>query len=327
MPLDPKIAEHIASAAVDTQPATHRTPEPEARRASALKFEEKFWERQVVQEPAVDTSDHLISVPGYPDLILRVYRPRGVNTALPGYLVFFGGAFRQGGLHHPITDWMYRARAAEAGIAVVAADYALAPEHRYPTQIEQGLAALAWMAAHGAQHGIDPDRLAIGGQSSGGNIAAAVTLRNRDADAEAVQLQFQLLEVPVLDLSTAHMDFSLLAELGIPLDPILAENRSIADDYLGETDAADPGVSPLNQASLAGLPPSYLMLAEYDVLRGDGEAYYTRLRADGVPASATVALGQTHDSAGDLNGLLAARHWHDSVVAVLRTLHRPHPTA
>ena len=93
---------------------------------------------------------------------------------------FFGGAFRIGGIDYPTTDAAFRRRAVDAGVAIVAVDYALAPEHRYPAQVEQAHAALVWLFEHAEELGVDAGRIGVAGMSAGGGIAAAVTLMNRD---------------------------------------------------------------------------------------------------------------------------------------------------
>ncbi|WP_022883084.1 alpha/beta hydrolase [Gryllotalpicola ginsengisoli] len=320
MPLDPAVAARLARFRAAAQTPAPPPSSPQERRARALAAETAAWRALGVEARDVDVVDVVVPVPhpAAPDVRVRLYRPPGRTDALPGVLQFFGGAFRQGGLHQPVADWQYRERAAEGGVVVIGVDYALAPEHRYPAAVEQGVAVLEWAREHGAEHGIDPERLALGGQSSGGNLAACTALRNRDR--AGVPVAFQLLEVPVLDLTTGHMSFELLDEVGIPRAFVEADHASIRDDYFGPGNPPDPDASPLLARSLAGLPPTYLMLAEYDVLRGDGEAFHARLRAEGVPSSATVALGQTHESMGDPTQL-ASRHWQATVVALLRTLH------
>lgn len=311
MPIDPVILARVAAVAPTAPPA-----DPAERRALALAGEQRFWAEHGLATPDVDVVDVAVPVPDGPDVSVRIYRPHGATDPLPSVVTFFGGAFRQGGLQHPVTDWLHRIRAAEAGVAVLGIDYALAPERPFPAARDQGVAVLEWVAAHGAAHGLDPARIAVGGQSSGGNLAACVALHVRGR----MPIAFQLLEVPVLDLTAAHMSFEVLAEVGLPEAPVRADHDDIRSTYLGEHDGADPEASPLLEPDLRGVAPAYLLLAEYDVLRGDGEAYHARLREAGVPSSATVALGQTHDSAGDPS-LLASRHWQYTVVAILRGLH------
>ena len=279
--------------------------------------------------PDVRTAEHQVPVPGYPAVRVRIYYPELANEGsgsenpaapVPAAVAFFGGAFRIGGIDYPTTDAGYRRRALDAGVAIIAVDYALAPEHRYPTQVEQGHAALLWTREHADELGIDSDRLAVLGTSAGGAIAAAVTLMNRDRTG--VPIRLQVLEVPVTDLTGRHLDLAATRALRVPTFIALRELRSIAKTYLPDRrDARRAYASPLRAASHEGLPPAVVLTAEYDPLRGDGDAYVAALRAAGVDASAVRYLGVTHDTPIFLGVLPAARRWHDDVVTALQRLH------
>ena len=139
--------------------------------------------RATVGTPAPDvrTVEHHVEVPGHPAVRVRIYYPAVVGDApVPAVLAFFGGAFRIGGIDYPTTDAAYRRRTVDAHVAIVAVDYALAPEHRYPVQVEQGYAALVWLFERADELGVDPSRIGVLGISAGGNLAAAVALMNRD---------------------------------------------------------------------------------------------------------------------------------------------------
>lgn len=287
-----------------------RGAEADARRAALLGL----------QVPDVDLTTLTVPVDGHPDVTVRIHRPPDVGGPLPGILSFFGGAFRQGSNDFATNRWMHARRALDAGVAVIAVDYALAPEHRFPCPIEQGLAALGHLVAHGPELGVDPAALAVGGQSSGAAIAACVAQRNLDGPHHPLALQ--LLEVPGLDLTGGHADRAVLREQRIPGFLLRREVRGIGRDYLPRgVSAADPAVSPLLREDLRGLPRTVILAAEHDPLRGDAAAYHRRLREAGVPSSATIALGQTHDSAVLVGLLESADHWHRAVVGALRSLH------
>jgi acetyl esterase len=290
------------------------------KRRAALAWDRKELETVGTPGPDVRITEHRVAVDGYPDCRVRIYHPDGDQSVpVPAALAFFGGAFRIGGIDYPTTDAAYRRRAADAGVAIIAVDYALAPEHPYPTQIEQGYAALGWAVAHAAELGIDPDRIAVAGTSAGANIAAAVTLCNRDRARHPVRLQ--VLETPVVDLTGRHLDLRATRALGIPRLIALRELRSVARTYLPDARrASEPYASPLLAASLADLPPAVIFTAEYDPLRGDGEAYAAALRRAGVDASAVRYLGVIHDTPIFTGVLPAARRWHDDVVTALRGL-------
>ena len=313
-------------------------PTPRERRAkhrrAALAWDRT--EQRTVSTPGLDvaTSEHLVPVPGYPDVRVRIYHPEpcalpelsaaGARPPaaglVPACLTFYGGAFRIGGIDYPTTDAANRRRAAASGVALVAVDYALAPEHRYPAQVEQAAAALDWVFREGAGHGLDPSRVAVAGTSAGGNLAAALTLVNRDRARHPLRLQ--ILEVPVVDLTGRQIDFAATRALGIPSVIALRELWSVRRTYLGRASLArEPYASPLRAASHADLPPALILTAEYDPLRREGAAYAAALRAAGVEASAVRYLGVTHDIPIFTGALAAARRWEAEVVGALRTLH------
>lgn len=327
--------------------ASAKTPMTrERKRRAALAWDRKELKEVGTQGPRLRTVEHTVPVEGYPDVRVRVYYPdvttgrgRGDDTphrsgagaapahsdgaatpAVPACVSFFGGAFRIGGIDYPTTDAAHRRRTHASGVAMVAVDYALAPEHRYPTQVEQGYAALVWVFEHAAQLGLDPERIGILGTSAGGCIAAAVTLVNRDRARLPIRLQ--VLEVPVTDLTGRHVDMRVPWSIGIPSPFAWAEMRSIARTYIPHPAVArEPYASPLLAESHAGLPPAVILTAEYDPLRGDGAAYAAALRESGAEASAVRYLGVTHDVPMFTGVLDAARRWEADIVSALRRLH------
>ncbi|RWZ52040.1 alpha/beta hydrolase [Labedella phragmitis] len=320
----------------DTPPARKRAapkkkPTRAAHRKAAIAWDRK--ELAAVGRPGPDVRivEHTVPVPRYPDVRVRIYYPELADAEpdfepdeeralVPATLAFYGGGFRIGGIDYPTTDAGFRLRAVDAGVAVVAVDYALAPEHRFPTAVEQGHAALDWLVREAAGLGIDPDRLAISGISAGGNIAAAVTLLNRDRGD--LPLRLQLLEVPVVDLTGRHIDLGPVRAMGVPTFLAVRELRSVARTYLRDPgEARNPLASPLLAESHAGLPPAHILTAEYDALRGEGAAYGAALRAAGVEATVVRYLGMTHDTPVFLGAVPAAMRWHRDVVSALRTLH------
>lgn len=312
--------------AVSTSSGPPLGPRAQARarkRKAALAWDRTELRTVGLPGPDVRTTEHRVEVPGRPSVRVRVYHPGPVGAApVPGVLALFGGAFRIGGLDYPTTDASFRRRAVDANVAIAAVDYALAPEHQYPVQVEQTFAALEWLLSHAGELGVDRERIGVLGTSAGANIAAAVVLMNRDRGGPPLALQ--VLEVPVVDLTGAHLDLSATRSLGIPRFIAVRELRSVARTYLPSSRAArEPYASPLRAASHEGLPPTVIMTAEYDPLRGDGDAYGAALRAAGVEASVVRYQGVTHDTPIFLAALPAARRWHDDVVSALRRLHAP----
>jgi acetyl esterase len=145
-------------------------PGPHARARAKHRRAALAWDRTELRTvgtpgPGIRTTEHEVDVPGYPAVRVRIYHP-DADGPVPGVLAFFGGAFRIGGIDYPTTDAAFRRRAADAGVAMVAVDYALAPEHRYPTQVEQAHAALEWLFDNADALGVDAGRIAVAGCST-----------------------------------------------------------------------------------------------------------------------------------------------------------------
>lgn len=312
--------------AVERRRAGLRRPvpgDPVARRQHALEQDRAVSALRPGPRPEVATLDVDLPVPGHPSTRLRVYWPspeRPSGPPAPALVYFYGGGFTIGGIDWPGWDATYRRRASESGVVVVAGEYGLAPEVRFPTQPEQCWSILEWTFAHAEELGVDPARVAVGGASSGGNLAAAATLMNRDRHDRPLRLQ--VLECPSLDLTMGHVDFDGMTE-AIPSAILREEGSRLLADYLGpDPDAArDPYASPLLAPSLAGLPPAVVYTSEADPLRGDGEAWVTALAAAGVPAVGVRYVGQTHTSGGFSHEVPAADHLHADLIRVLRSLH------
>ncbi|THG30222.1 alpha/beta hydrolase [Naasia lichenicola] len=272
------------------------------------------------------TEEHVLPVPGHPDARLRVYWPTDVRAeavadgGLPVLVYFFGGGFEIAGIDWVWWDASFRERARDAGIILVAGEYSHAPEVTFPAQPEQCWSVFEWAATHARELGGDPNRMAIGGGSSGANLATATALMNRDRANRPVRLQ--ILEVPLLDLTTRHLDLDGV-EPGIPKPLFRHLAGIIVRQYVGRSRKRrrDPYASPLLAKSLKGMPPTVIWTAELDALRGDGEAYARALSEAGVPVSCVRMIGQNHGSGGFRHHVPAADHLHRDIVATLRTLH------
>lgn len=215
----------------------------------------------------------------------RLYRPEGAgDNALPLLVYFHGGGWVLGGLHS--ADSVCRFLARHANIAVLSVDYRLAPEHPFPAGVNDAIAAFDYSVIYADELRIDPDSIGVGGESAGGNLAAVVALQTeieRRGQPDRAVPSFQLLFMPVTDLSTKHPSYSLFSE-GFFLTE--AQMNWYKEHYLGDpVDAFDPRVSPLLAADLAGVAPAYVVTAGFDVLRDEGEAYAGRLKDAGVPVA------------------------------------------
>jgi acetyl esterase len=222
------------------------------------------------------------------EIPVRLYTPEAAPTPGPLLVYFHGGGWVQGSVQ--THDASCRLLAHLSGVRIMSVDYRLAPEHPYPAAVEDALAAYAWAADHADRLGADPRRLAVGGDSAGGNLAGVVALAARD-DERLPDVAFQLLLYPVTDVTTktgSYARFSsgyLLTESG--MDWYISK-------YLPDpARRAEPQASPLHAPQLAGLPPAYVATCIPDVLRDEGEAYAARLREAGV-AVATQRHDQIH---------------------------------
>ena len=228
------------------------------------------------------------SIPGPAGAIpVRVYTPEG-ERPFPVLVYFHGGGFVLCDLD--THDRTCRSLANAAGAVVVSVDYRLAPEHRFPAAPEDCYAATQWVARSGTELGADPARIAVGGDSAGGNLAAAVALMARDRGGPA--LRFQLLIYPVTDFDFGTASYRENAE-GYFLTTDMMKwfwSQYLADPAAG----AHAYASPLRASELAGVPSALCITAEYDPLRDEGEAYARRLREAGVAAALSRYDGMFH---------------------------------
>jgi acetyl esterase len=245
---------------------------------------------------------------------LRLYRPAAAPALGAPVLVYaHGGGWVFGSLDS--HDGLCRHLAVRSGCVVVAVDYRLAPEHRFPAAFDDTLAATQWVAAQEEALGINPARLAVGGDSAGGTLMAAVCLHARDHGGP--RIAFQLLLYPTTDLA---MDTPSHRRFGEGHVLTTAAMRWFSELYLrGPEDAADWRAAPLRAASLAGLPPAFVLTASHDPLRDEGEAHARRLVEEaGVPVTLWRVAGQLHGFLPMGRLLRAAGPALDQLAAALR---------
>jgi acetyl esterase len=227
-------------------------------------------------------------VPGPAGTIpVRVYTPAG-QAPFPVLVYFHGGGWVIGSVE--TYDVLCRALTNAAGCIVVSVDYRLAPEHKFPAAAEDAYAAAKWVATNAAAVAGDAARIAIGGDSAGGNLAAVVALMARDRGAPS--LVHQLLVYPVTDAACATVSYRENAD-GYLLTK--AAMHWFWDHYTrSDTDRNQVYASPLRAPTVRGLPPALVITAEFDPLRDEGEAYAARLREAGVPVTVTRYEGMIH---------------------------------
>lgn len=283
----PRTAESLPAlrAALDTAP---RPPGPAVRRCEDLR------------------------IPGPAGQVpVRLYIPNE-KAPLPVLVTFHGGGWVLGSINS--HDAIARRLANAARCAVVSVEYRLAPEAKFPAPLEDCYAAVSWVARNGRSLGIDSTRLAVGGDSSGGNLAAAVVLMARDRGGPPIV--FQLLVYPALDC-----DFETESYRKNATGYLLTRETMIANWCLylrSEADALDPYAAPLRAKDLRGLPPALVITAEYDPLRDEGEAYARRLQAAGVDARYIRYDGMIHAFFSYPDQLEAARDAHEQAARALR---------
>ncbi|MEU1301621.1 alpha/beta hydrolase [Streptomyces shenzhenensis] len=242
-----------------------------------------------------------------------LYRPTTAGPH-PVHIFLHGGGWVINSAFSKDSEAVSRHRCVHADCIVISVDYRKAPEHPFPAPVHDVVSAINWVIDNSAEIGALPGAISVGGQSSGANIAAGATLLLRDQGRD--DIAFQLLEVPVLDLT-----HSRLREEGDELPLSMSDVRMFCALYLGDSgDGRDPIASPLLARDLTGLPSAYIANAEYDVLRGDGEWYAQRLREAHVPVELYLGEGHVHISP-NLTGLLAsAREWQEASTTALRTV-------
>jgi acetyl esterase len=216
---------------------------------------------------------------------VRLYLPRA-GAPLPLLVFLHGGGWFLGDLD--THDAMHRQLAALAACAVLAVSYRLAPEHPFPAALNDAMTALRWSRREACALGCDPERIALGGESAGGNLTAAITLRLRDA-GEAQPL-FQLLIHPVTDLALTLPSLDTIAVPGITRE-FLRQCRAL---YATDAEITDPRASPLLAKRHDGLAPAIVLTAAEDPLRDDGELYAAALAAAGVETLACRLPGLPH---------------------------------
>jgi acetyl esterase len=239
----------------------------------------------------VDIEDLRIADGPSGQIALRILRPPHTQAPLPVIVYLHGAGWVFGSMQ--THDRLVRELAVGAQAAVVFPEYRLSPEASYPTAIEESYMAVKWVAGHGREHGLDAKRLAVAGDSVGGNMTAAVTLLSRERGGPDIRLQ--LLFYPVTDASFDTASYQQFAE-GYHL-------RRDAMMWFWDQYTANPGerneitASPLRASTqqLKGLPPALVITAEADVLRDEGEAYANKLREAGVRVTAVRFQGTIHD--------------------------------
>jgi acetyl esterase len=264
--------------AVDGPPA-HEVPVDQARAG----HEAETAHMSGPGEPVAEVRDVRIPAPAG-EIPARLYRPEG-DGPLPLVVYLHGGGWMLGSIES--FDTVLRALANAAGVAVLSVGYRLAPEAPFPAGLDDSICALRWAAAEARTLGADPERLAIAGDSAGGNLATVVARRLRDD----VPLRAQVLIYPVTD---AGCNTASYREFGERHGLTAASMQRFWNLYLDGAEGLQPDASPLRSDDLAGLPPAFVLTAGFDVLRDEAEAYVEALRDAGVEVRHSRYAGAIH---------------------------------
>ena len=291
MPLDPRIRALLKAAEAQGVVPAHRLSVAEARAQSEARI-------GALEQPVpvlASVRDELIEGPAG-ELRLRVYAPLGTGP-LPGIVFFHGGGFVQGSLE--THDALCRNLCGATRAVLVAVAYRLAPEHPFPAAPDDCLAATQWVAAQARRLHLEPGRLALAGDSAGGNLAAVTALRCRESGP---RLRAQVLIYPVTDHYRASYPSYLEMAEGYGLGR--QDMIWFWDHYLQDAaDAEHPHAAPLRAGDLRDLPPAFILSAEYDPLRDEAEHYARRLEQAGVPVTLRRYTGMNHGFFGNYAAL------------------------
>ena len=289
MALDPQVTAVLELVAKANRPAYNTLSPKEARQL--------FIDTRPASTPTppeIGSVENVSAQGPHGPIPLRVYRPAGVAdaTRLPAYLFFHGGGWVIGDIN--THDVLCRQLTAASGASVVSVDYRLAPEHKFPAAADDSWAATTWVVAHAAELGLDAGRIAVGGDSAGGNLAAVVALMARDAGGPAISLQ--TLIYPVTDVMRETRTYGDFADGYLLTRDSM---RWFIAHYLASGDQArDWRASPLRAPSLAGLPPALIITAGFDPLRDEGEMFAGRLRDAGNMVDYVCYGGMIHGFIG-----------------------------
>ena len=300
MPIHPQVGEFLADLkSAGGKPTEQCTPD-EVRAAVRAGHP-----RDEPPEAVQDVEDLQIAGPAG-NIPVRIYRP--LERRAQGAVAFYhGGGWVAGDLD--THDALCRALANEGGVVVMAVDYRLAPEHPYPAAADDAYAGFQWLKANAAKYNVDPERIAVCGDSAGGNLAAVVSLMARDRGEPSPCLQ--VLVYPVTDF---RFDTTSYLEYANGFGLTAAGMRSLWEHYLGDEDRAnEPYASPLRADDLSGLPPAVVLTARFDVLHDESRAYAERLQSAGVPTELIA-----HDDM--IHGFLGKFHLFDSARVAVRQL-------
>jgi acetyl esterase len=251
---------------------------------------------------SIETRDERVDLPGR-SLRVRIYRPRDNSKDLPAMVHFHGGGWMIGNVD--VDDRYVAFLAASSGVAFVSVDYRLAPEHPYPAAINDAYDTLCWIYVNAKRLGLDAEKLGVSGDGPGGQLSAACTFLARDKNFP--RLSFQLLVYPVTDCDFSRRSYHTWKGLPLTTPYMQWFWRNLCGDQLPMD---DPLAVPLRNPDLRALPPAYVVTAEFDILRDEGELYARRLMDAGVPTTLKRVIGAPNPF---FRGMASSRYVRDEM--------------
>ena len=308
MPLHPQIVEVLsAMERAQLRPIEAMTP-PEAR--AQMEAVAKARNTNPTQVGGIE--ERMIPGPGG-EIRVRLYRPPRAEEPLPAIIYFHGGGHVIGSLD--THDGTARNLCAGTGALLASVDYRMGPEHRFPAAVEDSFAAVQWLHRQAPELGVDPDRIAVAGDSAGANLAAVVALLARDAGGPAIRLQ--VLVYPIADYNLVGESYEKYAKgYGVLTREAMVWFQRHYLTGLGEAD--DWRASPIKARSLAGVAPALIVTAECDVLHDDGVRYAEALKKAGVPVEYREYAGMIHAFFGMVPMVDGAVQAQKDVIAALK---------
>ncbi|MCC7281749.1 MAG: alpha/beta hydrolase [Acetobacteraceae bacterium] len=247
-----------------------------------------YTQALAVPVPAsIRTHDRLVTTPGH-QVPVRVYQPAGAPGLLPGVIYLHGGGFMMGDLDSSDTNaW---GLCDGTGSVVVSVDYRLTPEHPFPAAFDDCYGVLVWLARHGAEIGIDPRRIAIGGDSAGGNLSAAVCLAARDRGGPAIRAQ-AIIYPGMCESGTSASYVEHADSPSLTAESVMYYNKIYTS---GAANADNPYAAPTRATDFSNLPPALVHVGELDPIRDDGRLYASQLALAGTWVTYREARGMLH---------------------------------
>ena len=307
--------DHLHRAVYDEMPPRDLDAGDVAGSVAKLRENAALREREPLPE-GVSSEDHMVPGPeGAPEIMVRLYRPTGLASGGPAFYWIHGGGMVMGSVD--MSDAFCGTQAADLGILVGSVEYRLAPEHPYPAPLEDCYAGLRWFASSAGALGIDSSRIAIGGGSAGGGLAAGLALLVRDRGE--IDVCFQLLVYPMIDdRNTTNSSHAITDRRLWNRDANLVGWNAYLSGQAG-SEGVSPYAAPARATDLAGLAPAYINVGAFDLFLDEDVSYAQALLTAGVPTELHVYPGAFHGSPNSVPDAPVSQRWATDLQTALRS--------